>query len=88
MGYFLPQARGSWAEGRFILTILLIQSNCLLRIRIHSLFMFAPTQSTQSTNQLDNPIQQTNTFTGTLLINRAPLSVTLNTLSMPAQNSF
>ena len=32
--------------------------------------------------------QQTNTFTGTLLINRAPVSVTLKTLSMPAQNSF
>jgi hypothetical protein len=35
-GIFSPAARGPSAEGRFILTILLILSNCFSKIRIHS----------------------------------------------------
>jgi hypothetical protein len=38
-GFFSPAARGPSAEGRSILTILLILSNCFLKIRIHSTFL-------------------------------------------------
>ena len=32
MGFFSPAARGTSAEGRYILIILLILSNCFLKI--------------------------------------------------------
>jgi len=37
-GFFSPAAKGSSAEGRYILMILLILSNCLLKVRIRSYF--------------------------------------------------
>ena len=37
-GIFFACGRGPSAEGRSILTILLILSNCFLKIRIHSIF--------------------------------------------------
>ncbi|CAB1076134.1 hypothetical protein D1AOALGA4SA_3932, partial [Olavius algarvensis Delta 1 endosymbiont] len=38
--FFSPAARGFSAEGRIILTILLILSNYFFQIRIHSSFSF------------------------------------------------